>query len=80
MVRAPRPNAGRAEKTRESQLFFRKKNKNYLKKSVLSIPEVGEKQKALGKKERQAGFAEPHSSSTIGWVEVGLGLGWFLIR
>ena len=27
---------------------------------------------------KQAGFAEPHSSSTIGWVwvGVGLGLGW----
>ena len=27
---------------------------------------------------KQAGFAEPHSSSTIGWVVVGLGLrlGW----
>ena len=24
---------------------------------------------------KQAGFAEPHSSSTIGWVEVGLRLG-----
>ena len=25
---------------------------------------------------KQAGFAEPHSSSTIGWVWVWLGLGW----
>ena len=27
----------------------------------------------------QAGFVEPHSSSTIGWVgvEVGSGFGWF---
>ena len=25
---------------------------------------------------KQAGFAEPHSSSTIGWVWVGLSLGW----
>ena len=30
----------------------------------------------IRKKEKQAGFAEPHSSSTIGWVAVGLVLGW----
>ena len=29
LVQAPRPNAGRAEKTRENQFFFRNKNKNY---------------------------------------------------
>ena len=34
---------------------------------------MGQKQNTE-KRERQAGFAEPHSSSTIGWV--GLGLGW----
>ena len=31
---------------------------------------------------KQAGFAEPHSISTIGWVLVGLGwvgLGWVLV-
>ena len=28
------------------------------------------------RKVEQAGFAEPHSSSTIGWVGVGLGWGW----
>ena len=27
-----------------------------------------------GNMRKQAGFAEPHSSSTIGWVVVGLGL------
>ena len=35
-------------------------------------------------REEQAGFVEPHSSSTIGWVEVGSGLrlgrGWVGVK
>ena len=30
----------------------------------------------MGKVTKQAGFAEPHSSLTIGWVGVGLGWSW----
>ena len=30
----------------------------------------------IHKNQKQAGFAEPHSISTMGWVGLGLWLGW----